>query len=258
MRRWPWIVVVLALMAAIAPSAQATPAWSPTTADRLHIQFSGPLHVPSWATFVEIDGSEASARTVRSLHARGLHVACYVDAGSAEKFRPDYVNFPASVLGKPMQGWPDERWLDVRKIALLSPIITARVDQCERKEFDAIEFDNVDGWTNDTGFALTRADNVRYVKWLTRLGHSHDLAVGLKNALGIVATLADTVDWALNEECFHYRECARYRPLTRLHKPVFELEYGGNLQDVCANAHHLGLIAQVKRLRLGAWSRPCT
>lgn len=240
-----------------APAAQASPHWQPSSSDRLHIQFSGPLRVPGWATSVEIDGGETAASTVRSLHARGLRVACYVDAGSAERFRPDYADFPASVLGKPMRGWPDERWLDVRRIPLLAPVISARVADCARKGFDAIEFDNVDGWTNDTGFALTRADSLRYVRWLTRLGHRHGLAVGLKNALGLVAELADRVDWALNEQCFHYRECGRYRPLIQRGKPVFELEYGGDRAKICAAARRSGLIAQVKRLRLDAWSRPC-
>ena len=41
---------------------------------------------------------------VRSLHARGRYVICYVEVGAAEDFRPDYHRWPAAVLGAG-NGW---------------------------------------------------------------------------------------------------------------------------------------------------------
>ena len=238
-------------------AAQAEPTWVPTTQDRLHIQFAGALAVPRWATFVEVDGADTRASTVSALHDRGLHVACYVSAGSAETYRDDVRLIPDAVLGRRLAGWPDERWLDVRRIGLLAPVMTSRIDECQRKGFEAIEFDNVDGWSNRTGFALTRADALRYVRWLTRTAHARGLAVGLKNAPGLIRPLADEVDWALNEQCVEYGECHRYEPLVRRGKPVFVLEYAGSIERVCARAGSNGLIAQRKNLNLDAWSRPC-
>lgn len=239
------------------PSSWARERWQPTNADRLHIQFTGDLEVPAWATFVEVDSADTSAAEVRDLHARGLHVACYVSAGSVEDYRADAVDFPADVVGKPLAGWPDERWLDVRRIDLLTPVMRARIADCADKGFDAIEFDNVDGWTHDTGFAITRADSLRYLRWLIREGHEQELAVGLKNALGLIRSLAGRVDWALNEQCVEYDECDRYAPLVRRDVPVFVLEYAGRTERVCAVIERAGLIGQRKHLDLGAWSRPC-
>jgi len=252
------LVAAMALPSpAPSPTAMAAERWQPTMADRLHIQLAGQLRVPAWATFVEVDGAETPAKTVLHLHASGLRVACYVSAGSAEAYRADYGRIPARVIGKRLDDWPDERWLDVRRTSLLAPVMKARIEQCAHKGFDAIEFDNVDGWTHDTGFSITRADSLRYLRWLITQGHAAGLAVGLKNALGLVPLVADDVDWALNEQCVEYDECDRYGPLVRRATPVFVLEYTGSQRHVCAVAGRADLIAQRKHLELGAWSRPC-
>lgn len=248
---------IIAILLAIPVNATAVERWQPTTSDRLHIQLSGQLRVPAWATFVEIDGADSTAATVTDLHDRGLRVACYVSAGSAEAYRDDIGQLPASVIGKPLDGWPDERWLDVRSIDALATVMQPRIAECARKGFDAIEFDNVDGWTHDTGFPIARSDSLRYLRWLIRQGHAAGLAVGLKNALGLVPALAGRVDWALNEQCVEYDECGRYAPLVRLGTPVFVLEYAGSQREVCANAGRSGLIAQRKHLNLDGWARPC-
>lgn len=250
-------LLAVALIAAVPGVADAVERWQPATSDRLHIQLSGQLRVPAWATFVEVDGAETTAATVADLHARGLRVACYISAGSAESYRHDIDRLPARVVGKRLDGWPDERWLDTRRIDLLAPVMRARITMCASKGFDAIEFDNVDGWVNDTGFPLTRADSLRYLRWLTSQGHAAGLAVGLKNALGAIAALADRVDWALNEQCVEYDECHRYAPLGRRGVPVFVVEYTGSQRRVCSVAHRWGLIAQRKHLNLGAWSHRC-
>ena len=44
--------------------------------------------------------------------------------------------------------------MDIRRIDLLAPVMDARLDQCASKGFDGIEPDNIDGYTNDTGFPL--------------------------------------------------------------------------------------------------------
>lgn len=128
---------IVAILLAIPANATAVERWQPTTSDRLHIQLSGNLQVPAWATFLEIDGAESTADTVSDLHGRGLRVACYVSAGTAEAYRGDIARIPASVIGRPLDEWLDERWLDVRHIALLAPVMQARIADCARKGFDA-------------------------------------------------------------------------------------------------------------------------
>jgi hypothetical protein len=48
------------------------------------------------------------------------------------------------VVGAPLEGWAGERWLDVRRLDLLGPILERRLDVCQAKGFDGVEFDNVD------------------------------------------------------------------------------------------------------------------
>ena len=43
----------------------------------------------------------------------GRKVVCYIDAGTWEDWRPDAAQFTTSLLGR-SNGWPGERWLDVR------------------------------------------------------------------------------------------------------------------------------------------------
>ena len=38
--------------------------------------------------------------------------------------------------------------------------------------------------------------------------------------------LADSFDWALDEQCFQYVECYLLTPFIQAHKAVFEVEYG--------------------------------
>ena len=110
--------------------------------------------------------STRRASVVASLHAKGRKVVCYISAGSYENGRPDCSSFPAAVLGNALDGWPDERWLDIRRIDLLGPIMTKRLDLCRSKGFDGVEADNVDGYSNGSGFPLTAADQLAYNRFL--------------------------------------------------------------------------------------------
>ena len=90
---------------------------------------------------------------------------CYIDVGTAENWRADYSSFPASVLGN-SNGWPGEKWLDIRQLSVLEPIITARFAMCKTKGFDAVEPDNVDGYENDSGFPLSARQQLTYDEWV--------------------------------------------------------------------------------------------
>ena len=45
----------------------------------------------------------------------GLKPVCYFSAGSAEDWRPDFRQFPAAAIGRAMDGWPGESWVDIRR-----------------------------------------------------------------------------------------------------------------------------------------------
>ena len=119
---------------------------------------------------------------IDDLHAKGRKVICYISVGSWEDWRPDKDQFPADVLGKDYDGWPGEKWLDIRKIDKLAPIMLARLDLCKAKGFDALEPDNMEIYTNDTVFPLTFADQLKFALWLSDEAHKRGLAIGQKNA----------------------------------------------------------------------------
>jgi len=273
MRRGPLaaalaVLAVLALAACSAapekPSASASPApvasakyWTPAPGTTWQWQLSGTVDQSFDVQVYDIDGFTNSADVVASLHAKDRKVICYVDVGSAENFRSDYRKFPAAVLGKGLDGWPDERWLDVRRWDVLEPIMSERIDLCRDKGFDAVEPDNVDGFANDSGFPLTADDQLRYNRRIAGLAHSRGLSVGLKNDLAQVSALVDSFEFAVNEECAAYDECEELRPFIQAGKAVFHVEYETPPARFCAATKALGFSSLHKNLELDAAREPC-
>ena len=135
-----------------------------------------------------------------------------------------------------------------------------RLDLAASRGCDAVEPDNVDGYANDTGFDLTAADQLDYNRFIAAEAHNRGLSVGLKNDIDQVGDLEPYFDWALNEECFTYDECARYRDnFLAANKAVFHAEYvePGRIADVCAVTDPLGLSTLVKKIELDAFRLPC-
>jgi hypothetical protein len=245
------------VMAVVAPGAVAAPPDRPVPGDGFHIQFAGTLSVPSGMRVVEVDGADTAAEQVARLAQDGHLVACYMSAGSWEDWRADADTFPVAALGRPLDGWPGERWLDVRSPTVLD-LMRERLAVLSAKGCRAVEFDNVDGYANNSGFDLTRSDQIAYDRARAVAARAVGLSPGLKNATDLVPALAPSFDWALNEECVSYRECGAYRPFTRAGKPVFVLEYGDvPFARVCRVAARFGLSAQVKHLDLDAYARRC-
>jgi hypothetical protein len=261
-RRLPATAVVVAAAVGIAlavagPGSAAKRIWRPAPDTTWQWQLSGRLDRSVRAQMFDIDLFDTSASVVARLHAGGRRVVCYVSAGSFERGRPDAASFPATVLGRPLEGYPDERWLDIRRLDVLGPIMERRLDLCRRKGFDGVEADNVDGYANPTGFPLTGADQLAYNRFLARAAHARGLSIGLKNDLDQVRALEPSFDWALNEQCFQYDECDRLLPFVRAGKAVFTVEYSLPTSAFCARARRLGFMSMRKRASLDAWRRPC-
>jgi hypothetical protein len=210
------------------------------------------------APVYDIDGLDTTRRVVRALHGRGRKVICYFSAGSYEPYRPDASRFPQDVRGRPIQGFPDERWLDIRRIDALGPILRRRLDTCKRKRFDGVDPDNVDGYANETGFRLIAADQLRFNRWIAREAHQRGLAVGLKNDPEQVRKLARSFDFAVVEQCCQYHECRAFSPFVRRGKAVFEVEYGTPPRRFCGSARRLRFSAIFKHVSLGAFRRACS
>jgi hypothetical protein len=197
---------------------------------------------------------------IDELHAKGRKVICYMSVGSWEDWRPDKDAFPPEVLGKDYEGWKGERWLDIRQIDKLAPIMLARLDLCKAKGFDAVEPDNMEVYTNDTGFPLTYQDQLNYALWLADESHKRGLAIGIKNAQDQVKDLLPHFDFAITEDAFYYGWAKDMLPLIESGKPVFAAEYTdlpGDFAAFCAQSKQLNFNTILKKRGLDAWLETC-
>ncbi len=234
--------------------------WQPPPETTWQWQLDGELDLSFDVEMYDIDLFETDTTTVATLHAEGRAVVCYLNAGAWEAWRPDADRFPAEVLGNAYEGWPGERWLDIRRLDLLAPIMQARLDLCRDKGFDAVEPDNIDGYTNETGFPLTYADQIAYNRWLATEAHARGLSIGLKNDPEQVIDLLDDFDWALVESCFAQEWCEMVSPFIAQGKAVFAAEYtdtGVSLDEICPQAERLRFSVILKHRNLDAYRDTC-
>ena len=146
-------------------------------------QLKGDVNTSYDAKVYDIDLFDSSKELIELLHTQGKKVICYFSAGSYENWRSDKDKFPSSVLGNTLDGWSDEKWLDIREIEILSPIMIARLELAKEKGCDGVEPDNMDGYTNDSGFLLTSEDQLKYNKFIANEARKRGLSVGLKTIL---------------------------------------------------------------------------
>jgi Glycoside-hydrolase family GH114 len=209
------------------------------------------------------DYSVLNYAAVQAIHVRGARVIGYIDAGTAETWRPDFPEMQAfdqscdgCLFGNPLSNFPDEYWLNIRTNAtgvnpntgetqttraFLLDEMRARLTWARLIGVDAIEFDDVDGWQSRNGLSITAADQLRYNIKLANLAHHMGFAVGLKNDLSQADTLQPYFDFAINEQCFQYDECGALVPWsTQYGKAVFNVEYGEHQAAFCPTANAAG------------------
>ncbi|KAF9735093.1 endo alpha-1,4 polygalactosaminidase precursor [Paraphaeosphaeria minitans] len=179
-------------------------------------------------TAMDIDLFDNEASTISALKNQNKHVICYFSAGSREDWREDASKFKADDYGQGLDGWAGENWVNVKSDNVRA-IMKSRIELAAQKGCTAVDPDNVDGFSeNQDGFGLEQSAYTDYVKFLASTAAANNLAIGLKNALDLIPDVVDVVQFAVNEQCHDYDECAKYKPLTEANKAVFNIEYGGN------------------------------
>jgi hypothetical protein len=241
----------------VGAAAAAEPRFLPASGTTWQWQLTTPVDLSVPAEVYDIDGFDNSAVVVARLHRVGRHAICYLDVGAYEAYRPDARRFPAAVLGKADIPWQGERWLDVRRLDVLLPIMRERIAMCARKRFDAVELDEVDGFSNDTGFPLTAADQLAYNRALAREVHRRGLSVALKNDVEQIPQLLGSFDFSIDEQCATYDECGTLLAFVRRDSAVFHVEYALRRARFCSRTAALGLSSMRKRLELGRYRELC-
>jgi len=197
--------------------------YKPDTNTSWHWQLTGDINTSYNVKLYDIDLFDSNKTLIQSLKDNNKKVICYFSAGSWEDWRSDASDFPSSVKGSKMDGW-DELWLDISSEEL-APIMRARLDLAVQKGCDGVEPDNMDGYTNSTGFAFNSDDQLAYNKFIANEARKRGLSVGLKNDLDQIIKLEPYYDFSVNEQCHELGECNKLTPFIDKNKPVFNAEY---------------------------------
>lgn len=191
---------------------------------QLFVDDEHPLNIGYDVAIYNIDLFDTPEATIGVLQAAGHRVICYFSAGSWENYRRDRDQFDRQDLGKTLDGWPAERWLDIRS-PNVHRLMVERLDLAAAKGCDAVEPDNVQGYLEDTGFDLSAEDQLAYNRFIANQARSRGLGVALKNSLEQVEELVEYFDFSINEQCFQYNECDYLMPFIQAGKPVLHAEY---------------------------------
>src|SRR5215471_11301370 len=175
----------------------------------------------------DIDGFLTTPAEVRQIHTswqaatlRHPKAICYLDL-AWEDYRPDGSPaprspavsfprtrslFPAATLGKVYFGFPQERWVDLRQLNALKPMLTERIAMCARKGFDAVELDDIDSFDppSTTGFRLTPGDAQNFLAWAFNEIHRLGMTGLWKNSPLLAWWGRQYSDGAVVEECYAF------------------------------------------------------
>ncbi|KAI6794611.1 hypothetical protein KC361_g5461 [Hortaea werneckii] len=249
------------------PGARAT--WQIVLRHPLELSPNAPSIEPDVDVF-DIDLFDNPASTIEALHELEKKVVCYFSAGSYEPYRSDSSQFRESDLGEPLDGWPDEKWLDLNS-PNVRRIMANRIALARKKGCDAIDPDNIDGYNNDNGLDLEAYDSIKFIRFLSQQAQANGLSIGLKNAAEIVSDIESDVHFSVVEECTEYEECGNFAPFINANKPVFQIEYpsktdGGNVSPnkisrICSNKYETagsdGFSIILKDESLDGWAQYC-
>lgn len=218
-------------------SAEPAPNTSkiPVVNDTWNIQLQGTVNEAYNVNMYEVDLFDTSTTTINNLKKAGEKVICYFNAGAYENWRSDASDFPSSVLGNTLVGFPNERWLDIRNDDLMA-IMEARLNLAQAKGCDGVDPDNMNGYIQDSGFNLSSNDQLAYNRYIANEARKRDLSVALKNDIAQIDQLVDYFDFAVNEECFENNECDSLDRFITDGKAVFNLEYASVFVNNTASA----------------------
>ncbi len=223
-------------------------------------QLSENIRPPSGLQAFDADADVVSWAQIAALNRAGVYTICYVSVGTIEDYREDKGRFPASVVGKTYGDWPDEKFLDVRQLEVLMPIMRARFSRCKALGFDAIEPDNMDVYQNDSGFLISATQNIRYVRALAEMAHGMGLEIGQKNVPELTGQLIGSMDFIITESCFQDGWCEDVAAYVRAGKPIFDAEYTDrpiNWKRACKEAARWNISMILKDRNLGVGRKSC-
>jgi Glycoside-hydrolase family GH114 len=232
--------------------------WLPKPGTTWQIQRTGTLDTSVDASVFAIDLFATGSAEVASLKAAGRKLLCLFSGGVGHPSEPGFDALPPATVGNATSDRPTYKWLDVRDASVRS-LMVGRLDAAIAKGCDAVSPTYVDGFQADTGFNLTAQHYKDFLRALVTEAHARTLSLGLENAVELAGDLAADLDFARNEQCVRFSECASLGPFTQREKAVFHVEYRPEtaLAQVCAVTSPLRLSTILKNQTLDAWRLAC-
>ncbi len=236
----------------------STLVFQPAPGTTWQVQLSGTVDTSLDVELYYIDPDFTSEAALGELRAAGRKIACYLSAGSYEPWRSDADEFPAEVVGNSLPDYPREQWLDITS-AVVRELIAARLDHLAAERCDAAVPTNLSAYEEDSGFAIDRALEVDYIRWLGQEVHARGMSVGLVTSEELSAELEPEFDWAYSQDCLTDTGCAGLQPFLDASKAVFIAEFGdeSSAPAICANAEGTGFDVLVKDEALDAFRIAC-
>lgn len=217
---------------------------SAATAQTWDWQLDEPIRLSTDVDMIDVDPDLVTPAQVAALKAAGVTPIAYVSVGTVEDYRVDAALFPEEMRGNTLGNWPNERYLDIRDIMSAITIMQSRFRRIKAMGFDGIEADNIDAYSNDSGFPLTAHHASDYARALALIAHAEGLTIGQKNAIELAPDLVDVMDFLVTEECFQQGWCEETKVYLDRGKPVYAAEYTGrgiNWTAACDEARALGI-----------------
>ncbi|MFY8274740.1 endo alpha-1,4 polygalactosaminidase [Pseudoalteromonas sp. SSDWG2] len=215
------------------------------------MQLQGALNTEYVADAYVFDLFDVSQETITQIKSTGAKAICYFSAGTYEQWRTDAVDFAPEAIGEPLGDWPGENWLDTTHESVKT-VMKNRIQLAKDKGCDAVDPDNVDSHTQQSGFNISYAQQLEYNKYLSTTAHDNQLFIGLKNNLSQLADLHSHYDFAINESCIRWNECDMLKPFVDANKAVFHVEYLGvsgagssEFDNMCSIANNVGMYSLV-------------
>lgn len=200
---------------------------SAATAQTWDWQLDEPIRLSTDVDMIDVDPDLVTPAQVAALKAAGVTPIAYVSVGTVEDYRVDAALFPEGMRGNTLGNWPNERYLDIRDMMSAITIMQSRFRRIKAMGFDGIEADNIDAYSNDSGFPLTAQHASDYARALALIAHAEGLTIGQKNAIELAPALVDVMDFLVTEECFQQGWCEETKVYLDRGKPVYAAEYAG-------------------------------
>jgi hypothetical protein len=155
----------------------------------------------------------------------------YFNSGAFEAWRVPKIVYPKNVIGRAMDGWEGEYWLDISNDVVFKTL-TSYIDNCMIKItkdnpnwIPKIDLDNCDLWNQNTGFKIEKSHQIKYLNsirdWFSSKWKGQ---VCIRNCSEIVHQLK--FDAVLSEQALSDKFIDDYKKVIQ---PIFDIEYYGNM-----------------------------